>query len=165
MTKFRKFLAMLAVATILMSVAQAQQPATTTAYVNSQYLITLHPVYPQVQALQEQARAELGELQAQAQALFERSQSAEGLSPEDQEALNITMMTLESASQGFDQQLAGLVEPALVQITEAIATVAQSLGITMVFDYDRARESGLIVYADPASDLTSQVEAHMSGSN
>ncbi len=150
---------------MLMGIAQAQQPAATTAYVNSQYLITLHPVYPQVQALQEQARAELGELQAQAQTLLERNQTAGGLSPEDQEVLNITMMTLESTSQGFDRQLAELVEPALVEITEAISAVAQSLGISMVFDYDLARESGLIVYADPASDLTAQVEAHMTGAN
>lgn len=145
--------------------AQAQESGGTTAYVNSQYLITLHPIYPQVEALQERARAELGELQAQAQTLIERSRSAEGLSPEDQEVLAITMTTLDTTGQRYDEELAQLIEPALIQITDAISVVAQSMGILMVLDYEVARESGLVVYADPSTDITAQVEAQLTGAN
>ena len=142
----------------------AQQPATANAYVNSQYLISLHPSYPEIVALQERIGAELGALNQQARELMERSQAG-GLSPDDQEALNVTLVTLESMSQQFDEELGRLLQPVLLEITEAIATVAEANGIGMVFDYGVASESGLIVYADPSTDLTALVEAQLSCSN
>lgn len=143
--------------------AQAQEPAATNAYVNTQYLISLHPSYPEIMALQERISAELGSLNRQARELMERSQASGGLSPDDQEVLNVTLVTLESLGQQLDEELGRLVQPVLLEITEAIAAVAEAHGIGMVFDYGVASESGLIVYADPATDITSLVEAQLSG--
>lgn len=155
---------LLAVTLLGLGVAQ-QSGGFTTAYVDSDYLISLHSVYPEFVSLQEQARGELGRLNQQAQELIERNLSAAGLNSEEQEALNVALLTLESVGQRYDNEIRQLLEPALEEITSAIAEVARSLGISMVFDLYVAAESGLVVYADPESDITPLVAELMGRSN
>lgn len=133
------------------------------AYVNSQYLLTLHPIYEQVLTLEEQARADVGDLNQRAQALLAKRQAGTELTPDEEDVLNVTLVTLESVSARYDAEFKALLAPAVEEITLAVADTAAALGITMVFDYSAARESGMIVYADPGTDITEQVAARLTG--
>jgi len=133
------------------------------AYVNSQYLLTLHPVYEQVLALEERARADVGDLNQRAQALLAKRQAGAALTADEQDVLSVTLVTLESVSARYDADIRALLQPAIDEITRAVADTAQALGVTMVFDYRAASESGVIVYADPETDITQQVAARLSG--
>ncbi len=133
------------------------------AYVNSQYLLTLHPLYEQAIALQEQARADVGDLNQRAQELIAKRQSGTELTPDEQDVLEATLVTLDSITARYDAEFEALLQPAIVEITQAVTETAEALGITMVFDYSAARESGMIVYAHPDTDITELVAERLAG--
>lgn len=133
------------------------------AFVNSQYLLTLHPIYEQVLALEEQARSDVGDLNQRAQALLAKRQAGTELTPDEEDVLNVTLVTLESVSARYDAEFKALLAPAVEEITLAVTDTAEALGISMVFDYSAARESGMIVYAHAETDITEQVAAGLTG--
>lgn len=143
----------------------AQEPSSSfkIGYVNSEYLLSLHAVYPEVIALQEQAKEDISTLNQRVQELVEKSQSATGLTADEQDVLNVSIITLESLSQRYENEIRELAQPALEAVTGAVAETARALGLAMVFDYRLASESGLIVYADPETDITPRVAELLAG--
>lgn len=109
-------------------------------------------------ALEEQARTEVTDLNGRIQQLLAKNQSPEGLTPDEQDLLSVSMSTLEAIRARYDAEIRTLAQPALDEVTNAVAETAGSLGIVMVFDYRVAFEAGLIVYADPETDITGKVE-------
>lgn len=144
----------------VLSFAGAQAPTSSfsVAYVNSEYLLSLHPLYPEIVALEEQARTEVTDLNGRIQQLLAKNQSPEGLTPDEQDLLSVSMSTLGAIRARYDAEIMTLAQPALDEVTNAVAETAGSLGIVMVFDYRVAFEAGLIVYADPETDITGKVE-------
>lgn len=133
------------------------------AYINSQYLLSLHALYPQLLSFQEQARTDVSDLNARANDLFNKQQSGVELTPEESEVLSVTLSTLQSLTARYEAEIQALVQPALDDITRLVAEVATELGLSMVFDYSVARESGLIVFALPETDITDLVAARLTG--
>lgn len=148
----------------LIGIASAQGDQFRAAYINSQYLLTLHPVYPQLLALQEQARADVNDLNRRAEELLSKRQSGIGLTADESDLLDITLATLQTVTNRYDSEIEALLAPAFDEITAFVTETSEELGIAMVFDYSAARASGLIVYAHPSSDITDLVAARLTGS-
>lgn len=140
------------------SLSGAQEAGFRAAYINSQYLLTLHPIYPQLLTLQEQARSEVYDLNQRAQELLSKQQAGTELTLDESDLLNITLTTLQAVSARYDADIKALLEPAFDEISRLVAETAEELGLTMVFDYSAARETGLIVYAQPNTDITELVK-------
>lgn len=104
--------------------------------------------------------ADADQVAHRAELLAKRQAGAE-LSADEQDVLDVTLVTLESVSARYDADIRALLQPAVDDITEAVAATAEALGVGMVFDYRAASESGLIVYADPATDITEQVAVRL----
>lgn len=142
------------VAALVTASAQSADGATMkVGYVDSQYLMSLHPLFTQIKELNQRAQDELGTLTAQVNELAQLAGTRE-LTPEEQELLNVRVVTLDALRTRYDSELTELAQPAIDEVTAAVAKAAQSLGIEMVFDYQRAHDTGLIVYAAPETDIT-----------
>ena len=128
------------------------QPLAAVGYVDSQYLLSLHPSYQQLVDRREMANAEISQVAATVQELQAKQQAGQALTPEEEERLQASIATLQALQQRYDQA-----QPAIEAVNAAIAQVAADLGIGVVFDANAARESGLIVYAAPGNDITPMV--------
>lgn len=158
----RRNLAKLALAlamTSLLAVAAAQVPVMGVGFVDSQYLISLHPAYAQILETSEMANAEMSEIAARVQGLQQKEQAGT-LTEQEQELLQVSITTLQALQTRYDSELKALQEPAIEAVDEAITQVAKELNIGVVFDSLRSGPGGygVIVYADPAVDLTPLVE-------
>lgn len=158
----RRSLSKLALAlamTSLLAVAAAQVPAMGIGYVDSQYLISLHPTYAQIIETREMANSEMSQVAARVQEL-QQKQQAGTVTEQEQELLQVSITTLQTLQTRYDAELKSLQEPAILAVDAAISEVAKSLNIGIVFDSLRSGPGGygVIVYADPAVDLTPMVE-------
>lgn len=163
----RRSLSKLALAlamTSLLAVAAAQVPAMGIGYVDSQYLISLHPAYAQIIETREMANSEMSQVAARVQEL-QQKQQAGTLTEQEQELLQVSITTLQTLQTRYDAELKSLQEPAILAVDAAISEVAKSLNIGIVFDSLRSGPGGygVIVYADPAVDLTPMVEEVLLG--
>ncbi len=138
--------------------AALAQPLAAVGYVDSQYLLSLHPSYQQLIDRREMANSEISQVAATVQELQAKQQAGQALTPEEQERLQVSMATLQALRQRYDQELQSLAQPAIDAVNAAIAQVAADLGLGIVFDANAARESGLVVYAAPGNDITPLVE-------
>ncbi len=146
---------------MLIGVSSAQGTGFRAAYVNSQYLLTLHPIYPQLVSLQEQARLDVNDLNQRANELLAKRQGGGELTPDESDLLEITIATLEAITARYDADINAMLEPAFDDISQLVTTIAEELGLTMVFDYSAARSTGLIVYAQPDADITELVASRL----
>ncbi len=164
MRRSRYKLALAVVTASMLSVAAAQVPAMGIGYVDSQYLISLHPAYQQIVETREMANAEMNQVAARVQEL-QQKQQAGTLTEQEQELLQVSMTTLQTLQSRYDAELKALQEPAILAVDAAISEVAKSLNIGIVFDSLRSGPGGygVIVYADPAVDLTPMVEEVLLG--
>lgn len=150
-------------ALLLVGLASAQDASFRAAFINSQYLLTLHPVYPELVALQERARVDVAGLNQRAQELVAKREAGGTLTPDEQDVLNITLTTLDAVTARYDAEIGARLEPAFADITRAVSATAEALGVTMVFDYIPARDLGVIVYAHADTDITNQVAERLTG--
>lgn len=134
------------------------QPLPAVGYVDSQYLLSIHPSYARIAELRQQANTEIGQVAATVQDLQTRQQAGVALTPEEQERLQVSIQTLQALQSRYDAELQGLAEPAIAAVNAAIAQVAAQLSLGLVMDANVARESGLVVWASPANDITPLVE-------
>jgi len=153
MTRFTRTLVVLAAALAATAFAQ---PLSNVGFVDSQYLLTIHPAYQQIVETREMATAELNQVAATVQDLQGRQQAGQTLTAEEQERLQVSIQTLQAR---YDQEIQALAQPAIDAVNAAIARVAAEMSIGVVLDANVAREMGLVVYAAPGNDLTPMVEA------
>ena len=154
----RRVAALLSVLVASLAATALAQPLPAVGYVDSQYLLSIHPSYQQIVELRQQANSEMGQVAATVQELQARQQAGEALSPEDQERLQVSIQTLQALEQRYDAELKALAEPAIAAVNAAIAQVATDLDLGMVLDSTVARDSGLVVWAAPGNDITPLVE-------
>lgn len=156
MTRFTRTLVVLAAALAATAFAQ---PLSNVGFVDSQYLLTIHPAYQQIVETREMATAELNQVAATVQDLQGRQQAGQTLTAEEQERLQVSIQTLQALQARYDQEIQALAQPAIDAVNAAIARVAAEMSIGVVLDANVAREMGLVVYAAPGNDLTPMVEA------
>ena len=55
------------------------------------------------------------------------------------------------------EEVAAAAEPAVLAVDQALKAVAAEQGYTVVFDYEVAEQSGMVVYAQDGLDITQLV--------
>lgn len=143
---------------------EAQAASTRIAYVDSGFVVSLHPAMATVDALIENARAELGDLDRQLSTLDNKARSGAELSAQESELFQVLLSTRSAVQARYDDEINQAAAPALSAAQAAIASVAHDLDIGMVFEVNAANDTGTIVYADPALDITAAVADAMSAS-
>jgi len=142
---------------LLVTRAAAQPESTRIAYVDSGFVVSLHPSMATVDALIEQARSELGDLDRQLASLDSKARSGTQLSAQETELFQVLLSTRSAVQTRYDTEINQAAAPALSAAQAAIATVARELDIAMVFEVNAGNDTGTIVYADPALDITTAV--------
>ena len=136
---------------------QAQAPEARIAFINSQQAINAHPAGAAAREVEQRGIAEITEIQNNLNAILERARSGAQLTPEEQEAFQTGQIALESTAQRYRDEVAVAAQPAVQAVDETLKTVAAEQGYTVVFDYEVAEQSGLIVYAQDGLDITQLV--------
>jgi len=136
---------------------QAQAPEARIAFINSQQAINAHPAGAAAREVEQRGIAEITEIQNNLNAILERARSGAQLTPEEQEAFQTGQIALESTAQRYRDEVAVAAQPAVQAVDETLKAVAAEQGYTVVFDYEVAEQSGLIVYAQDGLDITQLV--------
>lgn len=164
---FKSLLLTVAFAAITITV-QAQK----FGYINSQELVSQLPEVKEAEAkietlkkqLQKKGEEMLGTLQTKYNAL-QKKQTDGLLSPKEIETEAAALKQEEAQLGAFDktsqqkiyQKSEELLTPIQARITNAIQEVAKENGYTYIFD----KSLGLILYADPGTDVSAMVKAKL----
>ncbi|SRR5690554_684803 len=141
----------------------AQDQPSRVVYLNSQAAIHAHPSGSQLESLNAQAREEIGGLVQSISALEQKAASGQQLTPEEAERYATLQTTIQAVDARYKEEIAAAAEPARLAVDQAIKELAAELNYTMVLDSLAAYETGLVVYADPALDITDLVIERVQG--
>lgn len=145
------------------STLTAQERPSRVVYINSQAAIAAHPAGAQIEALTNQARTEIEGLVSSISALEQKAASGQQLTPEEAERYATLQTTIQAVDARYKEEIAAAAEPARLAVDQAIKELAAELNYTMVLDSLAAYETGLVVYADPALDITDLVIERVQG--
>jgi len=157
---------------LVLSVGLTSAVAQKIGYVNSQVLLQELPDYKNAEANFENYRTQLQKkleqkaelLKVDYQAVARKAEQGE-LSPVQQEQETTRLQTEQNKLLQYEQEIQqDLVkrqqeemQPILDKVNTAINTVAEENDMTYVFD----AASGIILYADESTDITTQVKAKL----
>ncbi len=136
---------------------QAQAPGARIAFINSQQALDAHPAGAAAREIEQRGIAEVEEIQSSLNAILERARSGAQITPEEQEAFQTGQIALESTAQRYREEVAAAAEPAVVAVDTALKELAAEQGYAVVFDYEVASATGLVVYAQDGLDVTQLV--------
>ncbi|UQN05388.1 OmpH family outer membrane protein [Deinococcus sp. QL22] len=120
-------------------------------FVDVQKLLTSHPSNPEIEKIQKAADTELGGINKQIQAIDAKGSQATAADKQSRETL---VKTGQAKAAEYDKQLAPKVAVVETAVDAAIDKVAKANGFGVVMDRNVAKNSGLVVYADPAAEMT-----------
>ncbi|TSA85861.1 OmpH family outer membrane protein [Deinococcus detaillensis] len=123
------------------------------AFVDVAQVLKAHPDNAAVVALKAKADAELKPLSDQIQAL--QAQGAK-ISAADKDKLAQLSATISSKAKDYDSQIQVKVKPITEAVDTAVSAAAKANGVAVVMD--AATAQGLVVFADPSTDLTDAVK-------
>ncbi|AZI42304.1 OmpH family outer membrane protein [Deinococcus psychrotolerans] len=123
------------------------------AFVDVSQVLKAHPDNAAVVALKAKADAELKPLSDQIQAL--QAQGSK-ISAADKDKLAQLSATISSKAKDYDNQIQVKVKPITEAVDTAVSTAAKANGVAVVMD--AATAQGLVVFADPSTDLTDAVK-------
>lgn len=132
----------------------AQTTPQKVGFVDVSKLLAAHPGDKEIQAIQKKADDELTALDKQVKAIDAKGANASAAEKQTREQL---VTTIRSKADAYDKQLAPKIAVVEKAVDTAINTVAKSNGFSIVMDRDVAAKSGLVIYADPTSELTDAV--------
>ncbi len=154
--------AALLVALVAASPSVQSQPAHI-AFVDSQAAISAAPGGQAADKLKKEAQSEISGLRSKIDALAQKQQQGQQLTPTETERYQTLVTTLNAVQKRYQGDIQKAAQPAVTAVNKAIREVAQRDGYTIVLDSRAAGSSGsgVVVYADQNLDITSQVIAQM----
>ncbi len=120
-------------------------------FVDVQKLLTSHPSNPEIEAIQKKADAELSVMDKQIKAIDAKGAQATAADKQSREQL---IKTLQAKAAEYDKQLQPKIAVVETAVDAAIDKVAKANGFGVIMDRNVAKNSGLVVYADPAAEMT-----------
>ena len=142
----------------LFALGAAQDQPLNIAFVDAGAVLAAHPAGAQAQQLEEQARTELGEIQANVQPLLERLNAGEELSADERSNLDLSQRTYQETQQRYREEIQATIQPAEEAVDTIINEIAETNGYTLVLNRGVAQTSALVVYAaEGFPDITQQV--------
>ena len=150
--------AVVLVALVAASPSVQSQPARI-AFVDSQAAINAHPAGKKADQLKQQAQTEINGIRDKINALAQKQQQGQQLTPQESERYQTLVTTLNAVQKRYQSDIQKAAQPAVDAVNKAIKEVAQQDGFTIVMDSRAAGQggSGLVVYADQNLDITPQV--------
>ncbi len=129
------------------------------AFIQSARLLAAHPAGQKADELTQQAQAELQQISQNVQPLIDKRNAGQQLTADEQDTLELTQRTYQETQQRYQQEIDAAAQPAEQAIDAVIQQVAQEEGYDLVMNYETARTSGLVVYAntDSVPDITEEV--------
>lgn len=150
----------------LLSISSAQDaPPLSIAFVSSSQVLAAHPAGQAAEELGQQARTEIQEIEAALRPLVTKANSGAQLTAEEQNQLELTQRTYQETRDRYAQDIDAAAQPAEQEIDGIIRQIAAENGYTLVLNFDVARTSGLVLYADEGNvpNITEQVIAEIDG--
>ncbi len=143
---------------VLASTLIAQESQTKIGFVDSQAVISAHPDGVKTDALKEQARQEIEAIQVEIKTLVDSTNGAQPTA-DQQSRFQLLQQTLADTRKRYEEEIVETVKPALAAVDEAIRTVAQENGYTIILDRGVAgpQQLNLVVYAEDGLDITDLV--------
>ncbi len=135
-------------------------PPTAICFVNAQQVLEAHPDGAKVLEARKAAEAELKPLVQQIQALQQKIQAGSATAAERQQ-YDTLVKTYQTRSKALQDAQNKLLEPITTAVDAAVAKVAPLRGCSIVLDRQIAASSGLVIYADPGTDITKDVIAEL----
>ncbi|WP_309570856.1 OmpH family outer membrane protein [Deinococcus sp.] len=129
----------------------AQTGAQKVGFVDVSKLLTAHPNDKDIKAVQAKADAELGDLDKQVKAIDAKGASATAAEKQQRETL---VATIKAKADAYDKQINPKIAAVESAVDIAVGVVAKANGYAIVMDKSVAAKSGLVIYADPATELT-----------
>ena len=128
------------------------------AFVQNSKLLAAHPAGKAAEDLTQQARTELQQIATGLQPLIDKRNSGQQLTPEEQNTLELSQRTYQETQARYQQEIQDAAKPALTEINDIIAKVAEANGYTLVLNRELAATSSLVVYGAPSvPDITEEV--------
>ena len=162
----KRFLPVTLLASILslfaLGAAQDQQPLSI-AFVDAGAVLAAHPAGAQAQQLEEQARTELQEIQANVAPLLERLNAGEELSAEERSTLDLSQRTYQETQARYREEIQATIQPAEEAVDTIVAEIAEANGYTLILNRGVAQTSALVVYGPDVPDITQEVIERVSG--
>ena len=148
-------------ATAAFTVPLAQTKATKIGFVTANLVLQAHPQGKVVLDQRKKAEDELKPLVTQIQALQAKVQGGQATAAERQQYETLVKSYQARVKALSDKQTA-LLAPISKEVDAAVSKVAKAQGYVLVMDRQIARDSGLVIYADPdGTDLTDEVIAEV----
>ncbi|GGR84157.1 OmpH family outer membrane protein [Deinococcus sedimenti] len=152
-----KLMAPVALATAFglgMVAPHAQTTAQKVAFVDISKLLAAHSNAKAINDIKAKADAELGAIDKQIKAIDAKGTNASAAEKQTREAL---IKTIQAKAADYDKQIDPKVTEIEQAVDKAVSAVAKSNGYGIVMDMNVAARSGLVIYADDSTDLTSAV--------
>ena len=142
----------------LFALSAAQTEPLNIAFVDAGAVLAAHPAGAQAQQLEEQARTELGQIQANVAPLLERLNAGEELSADERSTLDLSQRTYQETQARYRDEIQSTIQPAEQAVDTIINDIAQTNGYTLVLNRGVAQTSALVVYAaEEFPDITQEV--------
>ena len=127
-------------------------------FVDAAKALASHPAGTAIADIQTRQEAELGPIVEQIESLRVTASERE-LTPEEQDLADLQIRTLQDSRKRYAEEILQASEPAVNSVNNAIVSISQDQGYSMVLDGNIAGQSGigLVVYAIDGLDITDQV--------
>lgn len=130
------------------------------ALINVDEVLKASPDDAAVAALSQQQGSDLKALDDQIQPLLKQGRQ---ISAADKDKLNRLIAAAQTKSKAYDTQINAKLAPITQKANAAVAAAAKANGAAVVINANIAQQSGIVLYADPTTDLTGAVKALMTG--
>ncbi len=139
----------------------AQQSKTKLGIVNVQSVVAALPGSAGYVALTKKADTDIQDQAKSVQALL-ASASASGATTASKTAYTTAAKKYQASAQSYQKQLQASFAPLAGRVNAAVSSVAKAGGFSVVLDQRVARDTRLIIYANPqTTDLTAAVTAKL----
>lgn len=134
---------------------QAQTSGFKVGFVNVDTLFAAHPGDKEIKALQSKYHTELTDLSKKIKALDAKGTKITA-SEKDQRVQMMT--TYNTKAKSYDQQMKTKGAPIEAAVDKALASYAKSNGYSIIMNSGVAQQTGLVVYAEPSTNLTEAIK-------
>lgn len=136
----------------------AQTAGTKIGFVNVDDLFAAHPADKDIKALQTKYQTDLSALDKQIKDIDAKGTAATAADKDNRAKL---VTTYNNTLKTYDDQMKAKAAPVEKSIDTALGNYAKANGFSVIMDRSVAQQSGLVIYADPTTDLTEAVKKNV----
>lgn len=136
----------------------AQTPGNKIGFVNVNELFAAHPSDKEIKAIQSKFQTDVADLDKQIKEIDAKGTAATAA---DKDKRTQLVTTYNAKLKDYDAQMKAKAAPVEQAVDKALSDYAKANGFAVVMDRAVAQQSGLVVYADDATDVTAAVKKNV----